>query len=575
MKIKYKKHINKILASVILLNNLTTFSNARELSSDTRYEIFEGNNIKITDILEEDEVDVEVEGSTIVNLNKKSNYKIHSSIYKKWEIGDSLKPSTTYSIVTNLTNEYLICVGYTNKVYMQYKDSSNINVFTTPDTLLEGNTGEICSIWVINNSRTDIDDSTLVNSEIMLLEGDWTSKKIPEYFEGMKSVCELNDNKIEIVSSNFNNMLLDKKEILLDAPLRGLKYGVKDKIVKINEKWYVERNCVQITLNENYNWAFNNIEGTVTNRYILDLRPIFSDLSKGQTVQNTFCDKLKTHQWSQTSENGISRTDGSLFVYKKECSTIGEFRDWIAKNNLNIIMKLETPIYKPLNVNSVLNTYLDMTRITNNSTIPANMKVTIDRAMNRAVEAIELAKTNSTVANISQARMWANLLKESVKKDELQNEINTIVDIEDLVLEKKSVTANLDVYVKSENALSMSLSTSSVTFEGYSGIDDLEKLNAVDVVISSSLPYDLNAYLEETLQNRDKSSTISPTAINIKENSNTDYKQFVNTTDKVVLKSDCDANNDVNHSIDLKLTSGNAHKADIYKAVIKFEAVQK
>ena len=202
------------------------------------------------------------------------------------------------------------------------------------------------------------------------------------------------------------------------------------------------------------------------------------------------------------------------------------------------------------------------------------MRVVIDRTMNRAVEAIELAKTNPTAVKISQARMWANLLKESAKKDELQNELNNIANIEDLELEKKIATANLDIYVKGENALSMSLSTNSVTFEGYNGTEDLEKLNAVDIIVSSSLPYDLNAYLEESLQNSDRTSIINPSTINIKEGSNTDYSQFVNNTDKVVLKSDCEAINNKSHSIDLKLASDNAHKADVYKAVIKFEAVK-
>ena len=38
----------------------------------------------------------------------------------------------------------------------------------------------------------------------MLLEGDWSNKEIPNYFEGMKSVGELEDNKIEISSQNKN-----------------------------------------------------------------------------------------------------------------------------------------------------------------------------------------------------------------------------------------------------------------------------------------------------------------------------------------------------------------------------------
>lgn len=63
--------------------------------------------------------------------------------------------------------------------------------------------------------------------------------------------------------------------------------------------------------------------------------------------------------------------------------------------------------------------------------------------------------------------------------------------------------------------------------------------------------------------------------LKIKENSNTSYQNFVNTADKIVLKDSCNAGNNLIHNIDLKLASNQAHKADVYKTVIKFEAEQK
>lgn len=45
--------------------------------------------------------------------------------------------------------------------------------------------------------------------------------------------------------------------------------------------------------------------------------------------------------------------------------------------------------------------------------------------------------------------MWINLVKESTKKDELQDEISNITEIVDLEIEKKTATANLDLYIKS------------------------------------------------------------------------------------------------------------------------------
>ena len=100
-------------------------------------------------------------------------------------------------------------------------------------------------------------------------------------------------------------------------------------------------------------------------------------------------------------------------------------------------------------------------------------------------------------------------------------------------------------------------------------------LGAVNISINSSLPYQLNAYMPSEISNSDKSQTLPIDILNIKDASESDYKQFANTTDKIVLKDGCTKGNDKVHTIDLKLASNQAHKADIYKTVIKFEAEQK
>ena len=188
---------------------------------------------------------------------------------------------------------------------------------------------------------------------------------------------EISDILIEKgqAKTQFVPYAINKKEILLNEPLRGLPSGTKDQMVKIGGKYYVKKKCVAITLDETYNWVFNNTDGTTTNRYILDLRPILPTLSDGQDIGNTLCDKGVTSQWSQTLELGVSRTGDSLFVYNKSCTTLVEFKNWIANNNLNLIMKLATPIYEPLGIESTLNTYNDITHISNNSIIPCNMKI--------------------------------------------------------------------------------------------------------------------------------------------------------------------------------------------------------
>ena len=97
----------------------------------------------------------------------------------------------------------------------------------------------------------------------------------------------------------------------------------------------------------------------------------------------------------------------------------------------------------------------------------------------------------------------------------------------------------------------------------------------MNISINSSLPYQINAYLPAEIQNSDKSKTLDKSILNIKESSSNDYQTFSNINEKVVLKDNCSAGNQLTHGVDLKLAGGIAHEKDVYKAVIKLEAEQK
>lgn len=193
------------------------------------------------------------------------------------------------------------------------------------------------------------------------------------------------------------------------------------------------------------------------------------------------------------------------------------------------------------------------------------------------IEKIEEGEINK----IKELESLINQLPDSPEKESL------VVDFEDLkanlpdmpdidmTLERKNVSSNLDIYIKSQNMLSLSLDTNVVEFTDYSGVEDMEKANAVNITISSSLPYSLSAYMPVEIANSDKSKTLPADILNIKESNETDYKQFANTVDKVVLKDNCVKGNDIVHSLDLKLSSSQAHQADVYKTTIKLEAEQK
>ena len=165
-------------------------------------------------------------------------------------------------------------------------------------------------------------------------------------------------------------------------------------------------------------------------------------------------------------------------------------------------------------------------------------------------------------------------MPESDKKNELQLRLNSITPI--VTFEDKSSTANIDIYIKLENMLSLSLDTNSVTFDNFNGTEDLIKENAVNLTINSSLPYKVDAYLASEIQNTNKDKTMDKEILNIKANSLADYKTFTDVAiTPITLLDDQEAGKDKSHGIDIKLKGGLSYERDTYKTTIKFVATQK
>lgn len=207
------------------------------------------------------------------------------------------------------------------------------------------------------------------------------------------------------------------------------------------------------------------------------------------------------------------------------------------------------------------------------------MTVVFADDLSDATDAVVIAEGAPSTANIASARELVNALPEGVNKDGLQGRLNALTSITDVIMPINSATANVDIYIKCENMLSLSLDTNSVTFENFGGTEDLEKTNAVTLSINSSLPYDVNAYLPTAIQGS-RGGVMDPDTLRIKANSdNGAYKTFpgigTGTSEKLVLLADESAGNGKTHGIDLKLQGGMANDADVYKATVKFEVFQK
>ena len=690
---KLKKLISSSLV-VGLIFNTTLTSLADVLSQDGRYETFEGNNITIDNILEEDKIDVEIEGETLINLIKTQNehsikleypftrgetytfvYEFDSNMdcyaiveeFTSWSyIVPSQKvkqgrnrinvavtiPNTyvgDYSIVlTNrLNGAYDSSVKFTNVEALIVKGNhvnKNLNTFKGMKSVGQDNENGH-HITIESNSKNLFDINTSSEKKMIFTDGgehsnDWwlvhdflpiegnTTITISEKHENNEyfqyNIAFYDKNKKFIKVENIQNHLgfatlktpdltkyyrlgystivsgspvnrenimveigskksgyspynHNKIKIPLSEPLRGLPNGIADKVVKISGKWVIERNLGEVVIDGNKG-SFGILTANDGSK-VLSIKGLISrkidSISMSDKLNHTYL--YMATNYSNLISDICTWLGGNeeIRIYIKGLNSLSDYMDWIKTNQPTLIYQLEDPTYESLNIDSTLNIYLDTTHMSNNSNIPANMKVTVDRTINKATEAIQIAKENPTIENISQARYWANLMKETIKKDEVNNQINDITTPVDLNIEKKTASANIDVYVKSDNSLSMTLSTNLITFDKYTGADDIEKNNVLEITIHSSLPYDLNAYLEENIQNSDKSVVMDSNLLQIKESTDIDYKSFINTKDKIVLAENNSYGNYKKHNIDLKIEGSNAYKADIYKTTVKFEAEQK
>ncbi len=131
----------------------------------------------------------------------------------------NLKPNTKYSMIVDIlendTNEFLAMFTASNFFYpnnssnqFENKIGRSIVVGTTPSK--RENWGDEFTFCIYRNSG---DSNKKIKFKAMILEGDWRNKDIPEYFEGVKSFGEAEQEgdkyKITTLSHSFNFWNID------------------------------------------------------------------------------------------------------------------------------------------------------------------------------------------------------------------------------------------------------------------------------------------------------------------------------------------------------------------------------
>lgn len=209
--------------------------------------------------------------------------------------------------------------------------------------------------------------------------------------------CNICINEIGVAKNTVISKL-NKKEISLNEPLRGLPSDKRDKLVKIGGKWFVERNFKELII-DGVNFvspfiATTGYEKTV--RIGVDIQSI-----KAKPAGNGACVTYPYIRDSNADTEHI-RLDGTvpygnlvIWVNRsklKSLDVVGA-NDYFKNNPVTVMVELATPTYEPLEVEPTLNTYNDVTHISNNSIIPCTMKI-----QNTGYNAIIKPNTLYTVA---------------------------------------------------------------------------------------------------------------------------------------------------------------------------------
>ena len=371
---------------------------AKELTLNGDIDV-EGTFVTTTEGVDNGLVDIMCEGNTLVNLM--TDYKTESLLEYFYPVNNNdvanvsmLKPNTVYTLI--YTAKYQK-TGDDGCLVIQTTNNRGEDVYTNQN-LTESYiqySYRFTTLSSVNYFVLRATSNYFYIKECMLLEGDWTNKEIPQYFEGMKSVGQddVNGHKVEIVSTNSDESLSNKKEILLNEPLRGLPNGVKDRFVKIGGKWFIERTYGETLLDgSGYVSIHNDLSETyiryrvglptnaktseasntiIWTKYLADSMVVLNSVAPGGDLPS--------------NESGIyggsALVDSVPVCYisieKSKLTTSDEagFKDWLSKNNIKIMYQLATPTYEPLEIEPTLNTYNDVTHISNNSIIPCNMQI--------------------------------------------------------------------------------------------------------------------------------------------------------------------------------------------------------
>ena len=206
-----------------------------------------GINIDKKSEVENSFTDVELSGNSLVNLFTttqnftsagsnivRNGFVITLSNTSEWtKIGNrlNLKPNTTYyAQVTCENKSNNTCSSYVRLSHdINHPDGINVAIFPANSTATQNTvfTTDDTGLVLLSVERGQGTNKSIFY-DIILLEGNWTNKPIPQYFQGLKSIGEKEDgnHKISISSIKKNLLKLNLNSFEYNG-IRGTRSGDK------------------------------------------------------------------------------------------------------------------------------------------------------------------------------------------------------------------------------------------------------------------------------------------------------------------------------------------------------------
>ncbi|MGU8983484.1 BppU family phage baseplate upper protein [Clostridium perfringens] len=198
---------------------------------------YEGSSISAENTLEGRTEGMVVKGRTLQNIVTKVNKgfndeDIDNYVFKQISVFDicsiHLKPNTTYTLFLNIiemTDKSYFAINsevYSaiNGSYPQKSVGIKKIVMTTKSTIPNSNSVGSDNMPAIRCYGNPPEGGIIkISKKIMLLEGDWSNKEIPPYFEGIKSFgeSEREDDKYKISILSRNKNLFKSYEELISV----------------------------------------------------------------------------------------------------------------------------------------------------------------------------------------------------------------------------------------------------------------------------------------------------------------------------------------------------------------------